>query len=1162
MRRIRTGTIAIAHRRPTLAALALILAALATSAPTIGAQEPPQGPPKLEAAEPEGAKPPAPEPAATSAPPAPAAVPPAEPPVYLFLEAPKSLDELWLRLARPDFVLQRGGEAKAGPAAPGKEAPGAVVESVKVRGRSGPEFAHLTAEVEATKLVEGPAWVPLRLDGRPLISVARGGKAVEVRAAPEGKGWLARLDGAKGEVGTIVAELVVPVTRADDGYSWSLPIPEAASTSLEMAFPKETTSARAREDEPLGLASGTEGIPTATAKLPPRDRIDLAWKVKGASEKGEVLLAVAGLVDVNADPFGARTRASWDVISERGEARRISFGIDPGEEITSLTLDGRDARFEVRREAAEGPQGMAQVHVDLAEPLRAGPARKLVMVTRRAARADGSLVLRGYPFVDALEQTGVLAIGCPAGAWVDATPGPGLRPIDRETELPEELRDPQATALAFQFRQPFHLALRVIEPTPRLMARLASRVQVGERSAQVDARYTFDVLSGRPDRVEFILPDGWGVETIGPPEAVEGTTVSDPQSPGSGRRAVVQLSPAARQSPSFLLKITGRVAFNDKGEGALSWPAPRGISVISGDAAVWTEPSLALAFDWTKARGLEARRWRIPENWPWQAEPGAIPGAWVRIGDPSARLDLRTTPRPRTLTWENTLRAIIEREGIAIRQRMRGRVEAGVLDQVEVLAPKGMTWAIEGSDAPARTVLGEADGIVRERLQWPRAVAGEINLTIASSLPLPKGLSAPAKLALPLIRPADGQVRSLLLTISPSADWKAQPEETRGWTPAAPLPEDESTATALAADDPQSAQPPPLSLTPLAPLSLPPVVAARLWLRTEVTPDGRLRHSARYRVVHHSGNFKVTLPEGAEVERAGIGTSAFRDVPLAQDGGDLRIALPAEVPATVLLDYSTPMPSGRPWPVPSLAEGVVQETTWDVGLARDDVLLGVPEGWSDRNHWAWRGIGWGRVPDGSREDLERWLRGEDQVVVAPPAAAPAESAPDLMTRRLVFRRPGPPAPISVAMIDRLVLLALCSLLALGLGLLALRYPGAAPMGALCLVALFFAGLTAMPNLALQLAQSSILGIALVAIAAGTQRWVMGRRRAGRFADASDLRSASASGSAPILAKPASALEGIPAEASTTIRRRTGSSVLGINPEAAGDAGSAYPPPSP
>ena len=114
----------------------------------------------------------------------------------------------------------------------------------------------------------------------------------------------------------------------------------------------------------------------------------------------------------------------------------------------------------------------------------------------------------------------------------------------------------------------------------------------------------------------------------------------------------------------------------------------------------------------------------------------------------------------------------------------------------------------------------------------------------------------------------------------------------------------------------------------------------------------------------------------------------------------------------------------------------------------------------------------------------------------------------------LFGRPGEPVEMRLPIASRAVLVAVCSGMVLGLGILVLRWYPARQLMAACLLAMVVAVAAALqPNTTLLAVQSAVLGLILTVLAALMQRMQNRRRSApATFGEAGGLGSPLMSGS--------------------------------------------------
>lgn len=1022
---------------------------------------------------------------------------------------PEDLGALWRRLAEADWVLLKGGGyrkllERLGPPA---RAAAPRVTAVEVRGEVHDDRAFLTVALGVDLPGAGPEWVPVRLDGQALTRAREGPAELAVRHGESGA-WEVELRG-KGRHAVEVG-LPVPVRLGPDGHRLELAIPEAASTRFDLTVGPEVVEAlvgaRGRvEVEPVEAGHRTR----LSAHLPPRPSLDLSWRL--AADPGRdlpPLLTAQGEIALDVDRAGCALTASWLLRAERGTARALKLTLDPADELLELRLDDRPLTVEGRREP-----GGATVAVPLADPIRPGADRRLVVKARRPLPATGTArwTFRGLPLAPAVEQRGLIAVGQGEGLWVGGVAGRGLRQIDPRGDLPDHLRGP-ATALAYQFLdQPFELALRVDPAPPRVRVSQRTAVTIAAGQARVDSWLEYQVTRGRAFEAKVELPAGLELETVGPEEVVESY---QRLAGGDGPRLLaVRLRAGTREAGGFRLHLAGRQPLDPGGHVGL-FRAREAVST-GGKVAVLAARDLVVEpADDARAAGFAPIPPQATADWPFPADRAAaapVPACWLRHDDDPQALPLRVAVQPRTLHHETTVAAVVGRRGLDVRQETVCHVRHGTLARLDVAVPAAVEgrWDLDGLEVAGKSRLPDGpDGAPRYRLTLGREVVDQARLRFRYHLPIdpPLGPKRPARLELPAIRVLEGTASPTRTRAAAEAEVDLEADGP-GWER---LPVEPGTADAptprLEAVRPAVAAAPAVRARAAARAELPALVASRLWLRTAQGPEGDIRGTAWYRVEVHDASLAVALPAGARLVRARVGGTAVGRVEKPAEGG-YRLRFPANVgggPVVVTLDYHVPGPAAPGhWDPPRLLDGgVVEETLWEVRLPWNRAVVGVPAGWVDENRWAWAGYVFKRRPWQGPEALAGWVAGP-----AGRAALADEPGDDGLggSHSYLFGRPGAPTAAPPWVAARALLVAACSgtVLALGLVWLAWR-PRSAWVG---LVVLAMAGAVAAAadvSTTALVAQSAALGVALTALAALTRHLVDRRREHPAFVEPSTL----------------------------------------------------------
>lgn len=1084
----------------------------------------------------------------------------AESPTFIFMNGPFDLESIWKRLNKPDFVILNGAEYQKLLDA-GKEkgllpsASRVGIESVEVAGEVVGNQAQLTVKYVVSVEGAGPHTVPIRLDGQVVRDVRELDRPCEQRAGAEG-GWQVEVSGAGRH--RLIATLLVPIKSTADGQKIDLAIPEAAATRVRLDVPGNIVEALAGPKEPLSLRPISDGRRAMLeANLAARSRLEVTWRVASdTANQGPPVLSALGEIAVEIDRGTFRTRSVWSIRSERGTAKSLEFRVDPAEELLGLELDDQPVSIEGKRDTSTGV-----VNVPLAEPLRLGTQRRLTMTTRRTLPAGVStrLVFSGFPLANAIEQSGVIAVVQGGDLWISGNVGRGLRRIDPRSELPAALRARPSTVYAFQFvEQPFDLGLRV-DPSPpsvRVAARTSLAIERG--TARIDADLDYHVIRGRVYEVRVGFPKDLEMESVGPDSVIgDSHWLSEPQAQGgaSDRVLVLRLTPKAYDDGTFRIHLSARQAIEPSAPVLVSLFQPRDVAARSSKVAILATRGVGVDLG-TDDPGAPAGNWaemplsELPSDWALPTErSGLATVTYLRQEDCPASIPLRVSVRPRTVHHETTITANVARGQIDARQVSTVQVRQGTLSRVDISIPPSVEgkWELEGDEIAARERLGAGrDGAIHYRLKFRRDVSDTVRLRFRYRLSLRSSMATDrlSPLAIPWIKIDEGTASPTSVRISADNGIEMRGDR-KTWTR---LTSDAADALHLEAarewwtwsgDDATTAAPT-IDARALDRVSLPQLVASRLWLDTIQSPDGALRTLAWYRVESHEGSFSASLPAGSVLVRAWVGNEASTSVERLSRSGGYRIALPAvdTEPILVGLEF-TARSAGKTaaWAAPRLEDGgVVQETLWNVRVPWNRALIGTPTGWSDENQWYWDVYVWRRRPWRAERDLTGWIGAANAGLRGFGNADPVKRG---NYHSYLFGFLGEPAPLQPTITSRVLLMAVCSGLVLLLGIALLVWKPSSRLVWVAGILLAGALATAIDTDVMFVAvQSSLVGFALCAVAALTQRFVERRQpRPPMYQETSgltreDTRSGSSRNMAPVVGS----------DASTVIRTRNASTL--------------------
>jgi hypothetical protein len=1058
----------------------------------------------------EGSKP-APAPTATSA---------AEPPIYIFLNAPADLDAFWRRWAQPDFVLQRGidyerrrFEAARSAVAGTLEGRRASIDTLTARGEVVENLAHLNIELSVTVAGKDTVWVPIRLDDLTVTQAREAERDLPLRNR-EG-GWQIGLAGEG--VHTLRVDLLVPVKSTADGRKIELPIPQVASTRVEIDVAQHVVDAVAGGRDLVAIEPIEAGQRSRlSANLSPRSSLEVTWRVAApVGRQPPALLETHGEIALEIDAAKIRSQATFQVSASRGSVSSLSFTIDPEESVLSAEVD--DEPLAVQSRAGE-------LVVPLTEPLRPGATRRVVLVTQRKlpAAAQARWIFRGYPLANAPVQTGIVSISQASNLWIEAEAGRAARLVDVR-ELPRDFRARPTTVHALQFLdQPFQITLQA-EPAPP-QARVASRstVTIDPSSAKLDSWLDYQLTRGGVFELHVRLPRGLELDEAGPESVVQSYHWL-PERPGEAvpdlaqaqRILTLRLTSRARDDGNVRVHLLGHQEIDPAGRVELALFQPQGASPAGARLAVLATRNVAVDLAQGESGVLETSDFALaggspPGDWPWPAgkAPQTPAALWLRHEGNPALLPLQATIQPKTVHHETTLSASIERRRIDVVQETVCHVHYGALTHVDIAVPPAIEglWDLDGDEVAARESLRiDADGQHRYRLTLRREVTDNVRLKFRYRLPLepPIASTRVTQLSIPWLTVLEGRAAGPRLEVL--ADPGIQVEsDASGWVrsqggqSAGPRDAGEGSGFTLTRAQ-GSAGAVTLRATARALVSLPSIVASRLWMRTIFGADGLMRTLAWYRLDAYERSFSVVLPPGAQWVRAFAGGNPLTDVEQLP-GGTYRLHLPTVASGSgvvVGLEFTTPASTTFPPRLvpPRLPEGsLVQDVYWELAVPWNQVALESPGNWIDENEWFWDQYTLKRRPWKNADALATWLAGPGS---HPRLAEDFENAPRGSYHGYLFHCVGAPQALRLPMLSRAGMVGMCSGLALALGVLILLWWPSRLLPALVVGGFLIAVAGAeRPNLTLLIVQSSLPGLALVLLAALVQRVTETRRPSG------------------------------------------------------------------
>jgi len=950
----------------------------------------------------------------------------------IILRGAEDAEGFWKKLASPDYILTRPAPAEGRPAGAAAQDGGAVVDAVHVAGKVDGDRARLALTLDCTLGQEGPVWAPLRID-TPIVQSAReGDRQVQLRQLVDGR-WEARLEGARPH--RLIVEVTVPVRAEAERRALELKIPPAPTTSFELVLPRRAYDVDSGPGESVQprAGGGEEGV-RVEASLAPRDALVVSWSEPGeAGERAAPALSAQVEMAVDVDAELVTVRSAWAIACTRGVARGLRVRLEDDEVVTGVQVNEQFAASGI-----DSSEGENLLMIPLAEPMRAGESRRLVLETRRPWSSSRPLEFSGYPLAGAVEQSGFLGATHGPNLFLGVTRSQGLRRIDPR-DLPTALKARPGTTLALQFTaQPFGLTLGVEEAPPLYRAQTSAELTLDADAVRNETTLEVRRVRGTLFEVEVEVPDDLKVVAVGPPDLVESAAPPPPETPGAagapgGRTLKVRLAPQARDRATFALKLSGRQPAPEPGEVRLGLFAPRGAVSAMTEVVVRAGREM----------GLEAvDPSLVAETRPGPAEGADAPALHLRTGRTPSSLLVRLERRPMTVRRETRVVATVSDRTVEVRQETTLRIRHGSLASLDVSVPEGVSTRWEASDDKGPLRVEELEdarsGARRARLHFDRPLVDAATLTfqfrVASGGPL--GVE-PASLSVPRIEPDVGAPGPCVVELGAAPEVSivsvdpAWAEIRDAGRPVGRGPR----SFRLARDDQAGALGFEARVAERVPL--PATVASRAFIRSTLEAEGDLRVRAWFAVDSHPGTLSLALPAGARWLRARADGRTLDRIEAGEGDGSGRVELPPESDGKpVLLDVEYLLPAAQvrsPWLPPALLDGAeVLQTYWLVLVPWSRAVAGQPRGWADENEWRWDVYAWKRRPVASPGRLIAWAAGPS----APAAAVEDASDVDESTHGYLFSRAGAPSPLGPWVVSRAWAVLACSALALvaGLGL--------------------------------------------------------------------------------------------------------------------------------
>jgi hypothetical protein len=727
--------------------------------------------------------------------------------------------------------------------------------------------------------------------------------------------------------------------------------------------------------------------------------------------------------------------------------------------------------------------------------------------------ADLAAQLAGFEVLGAVRQFGDVALRVADDWQLRWDAGQHVRQVD-SSELEPALQQPGITA-AFQYdRQPWSLGVRVAARRGRIQVTPDYVLECLPDEARLRVHLTYQILGARAFEFPIDLA-GW--ELTADPVESGGLVDRDRIYLTREGQLVLPLLQAStrRAEVTFFVR---RAVPRDERRLSLPLPVPVAESIATGDLVVRAAAGVELMPSPLDSPGLTATPITTTSG---EDERDDVNEFRFRCFLPEAVFVADRVTRTRDVAVAATARIEVREVDARVIQQVDYAVRFEPIGELAYEIPSDLQFeesevevaliaaaaAAEGGEDPQETVLRFTS---TEPAVTPQAAAGSTGLrTLRVTLPQPRlgrflvelryNVTRPSERAdgaswtVPLVRPADGKVtemrakvyapREIGIALDPAVDAST-------WTAVEAVGQDsdERADSEFVAAKPEALLPLLLRAVDLNTPSA--TVVDRVWLQTWITDDMRQERAAfRFRSVGRlvtvelppdtvANEVEVLLDgEPADVASREAGRIAVRLAPAATGAENEASAVDDADPHTLELRYRRAtndriVTRRRFTPPQWIGMTALSEVYWQIVLPGDLHVIRAPQQLAAASQWQWLGNFWGRRPTRSHAELEEWVGAASQL---PPSAAQNE---------YLYSGLAAVSSIEIITAPRWLIVLVASGGVLAVALAWTNVPAVRRRWMLVGVASLLAGFAAaFPTPTMLLAQASVLGVGLAALAA-------------------------------------------------------------------------------
>lgn len=1028
------------------------------------------------------------------------------------------------------------------------------IQHVSISGSSTKERADLTVEVRVTTSAGKWVRVPLGLnDVVPTQTVQYEGSGEYFLHFDDTGGYVAWFKGSDSKQHVLKLNVLVTVDRVVDQHRIKLNLPLSTSSFFKLVVPGQRIQAAISEQAGQRGASllsrkvTSEGDTELTAVGLPQD-FSIRWHNRPTNPGSEatVIQAVGNVLVNIMGPGYIQSEARVRVHGFGGAIGSFRLKLPLGAKFVSSDQIGYEIAL-IGDEESE-PNGSddpgrqlleVRFETESTSPLE---IRIRTEFTQEIANRDHPVEVAGFEVVDAVRQTGHLALSVSGSTFPHWTGGPNIRRVNEG--LPEFLHHEGIVAGFEYFRQQngenskLHVSLQPrksrvhVEPTYIVL--------VESDQIRLQAIFEYTVRGAKADFLDIDLmgyerdsSESWVVDQVGPKSLVN--EVSNLEDIGP---LVVPLKQASTGKFQLIVEAHRDVTLSN---GMVSFTLPRPVATTLHPATVAIVPDnhIEVVPRVDDIQGL------VPEPVPPQLELPETQRTVLFYQDRGQATKSRFLgevvlhSREISVGVANDVR--VRPGSIGVLQRFSYDIAHVAIDRLELRLPIGLqdsgqleitlnehqlttvpvnenlesrtilqevSESVDENDSSSENVADENDGSLptgkndRDEMsvyvQLPTAKIGKFDLVARFSVPRDSmSRHRELQMEIPLILSKDGEVKSNRLTVQSSEALSVQVLED-SWIADFSDADRVGNRAIEQYSSNKAVSLLPITLTVTRSLESGSTVVDQAWYQTALTHQGR-QDRATMRLTTTRKQLRFVLPKHANIRFAKCWLDGREVVvrPQPESTSTFAIDLNAQNGSeSVLLEVWYPF-LDRHLPrhqvsiqLPRLEDSNwTRQFFWQLILPRDEHLLVDPPGMSSANDWHWEWAWLRRVPNLTTFQLEKWVGAKSRQQLDDGKYVGLETA-----NHYLFSSFGNPTRIDVRLAKRTTVLLIVSggILLLGLAWMYMAIMQQ-PLVIVIACAVLIPAVMYAPELTSEAVFAIVIGLLLVVLAK-VLRGMLGRRR--------------------------------------------------------------------